>query len=64
MKPTPEEIHAGHSIYTPHILALYDFGVLMLSNSFYGDAQQKDCFTILTRMLLQTTLILALAQDF
>lgn len=34
MKPTPEEIHAGHSIYTPHILALYDFGVLMLSNSF------------------------------
>lgn len=34
MKPTSEEIYAGQSIYTPRILAFYDFGVLTLSNSF------------------------------
>ncbi len=34
MKPSSEEIYAGQSIYTPRLLALYDFGVLTLSNSF------------------------------
>ena len=34
MKPNLEEIYAGQSVYTPGILAFYDFGVLTLSNSF------------------------------
>jgi len=64
MKPTSEEIYAGQSIYTPRILAFYDFGVLTLSNSFYGDAQRQDCFATSTKILLANHLDIGVGSGF